>query len=151
MMNDGGWGWGWAIVCMVAVIAIIALVAWAIISSTNGNGSHDDRETSRPDALAVLERRFADGDIDEREYRRRRDLLALPSRRGGTMHTLLEDIDLLLTPAPPDTEGLYDRVAGQYEQFRSLWVKVAGNAVERSILGILLALMTALAIVEVPC
>lgn len=50
------------------------------------------------------------------------------------MHTLLEDIDLLLTPAPPDTEGLYDRVADQYERFRSLWVKVAGNAVERPML-----------------
>lgn len=46
------------------------------------------------------------------------------------MHTLLEDIDRLLTPAPPDTAGLYDRVADQYEQFRSLWITVAGGAVE---------------------
>jgi len=80
MMNYGGWGWGWAIVCMVAVIAIIALVGWAIVASNNKHGSRDDRETSRPDALAVLERRFANGDIDENEYRRRRDLLASASR-----------------------------------------------------------------------
>jgi len=58
------------------------------------------------------------------------------------MHTLLEEIDLLLTPAPPDTEGLYDRVADQYEQFRSLWVKVAGNAVERPMLEELRTILT---------
>lgn len=80
MMNYGGWGWDWAIVCMVAVIAIIASVAWAIVASTNKRGSSGDREASRPDALAVLERRFANGDIDENEYQRRRDLLAQPSR-----------------------------------------------------------------------
>ncbi len=34
------------------------------------------------------------------------------------MHTVLEDIDLLLAPAP-DIEGLYDRVADRYEQFRA--------------------------------
>ncbi len=80
MMNYGGWGWGWAIACMVAVIAIIALVAWAIVASTNTHESRDDRGTPRPDALAVLERRFADGDIDENEYQRRRAVLAPSSR-----------------------------------------------------------------------
>ena len=57
------------------------------------------------------------------------------------MHSLLEDIDLLLTPVPPDTEGLYDRVADQYEQFRSLWVALAGNAVERPMLEELRAIL----------
>ncbi len=46
------------------------------------------------------------------------------------MPTLLEDIDLLLTPAPANPEGLYDPVADQYEQFRSLWNTLAGGAVE---------------------
>jgi len=73
MMNYGGWGWG--IVCMVAVIAIIAVVACAITASTHKRESSGDREASRPDALAVLERRFANGDIDEHEYSRRRELL----------------------------------------------------------------------------
>ncbi len=80
MMNYGSWGWGWAIVCMVAGIAIIALVAWAIVASTNKRESSGNREVSRPDALTVLERRFANGDIDENEYRHRRDLLVRPSR-----------------------------------------------------------------------
>jgi len=51
------------------------------------------------------------------------------------MHGVLENIDLLLTPAPVDTGALYDRVAGQYEQFRALWVALAGGAVERPMLA----------------
>jgi ubiquinone/menaquinone biosynthesis C-methylase UbiE len=50
------------------------------------------------------------------------------------MPGLLEDIDLLLAPSPSDTKGVYDRVANQYEQFRSRWVRLAGNAVERPML-----------------
>lgn len=46
----------------------------------------------------------------------------------------LEDIDLLLAPAPSDTRGVYDRVADRYERFRSLWVLLTGNAVERPML-----------------
>lgn len=35
MMNYGGMNGGWAIFGTIAVIAIIALVAWVIVSSTN--------------------------------------------------------------------------------------------------------------------
>jgi putative membrane protein len=74
MMYYGGWGWGWAMVCMVAFVAIIALVAWAIVSSTTKRSAPDDR-TGSPDAISLLERRFAGGEIDENEYKRRRQLL----------------------------------------------------------------------------
>ncbi len=57
------------------------------------------------------------------------------------MHTVLEDIDLLLTPTPPDIEGLYDRIANRYEQFRALWITLAGNAVERPMLEELQAIL----------
>ena len=57
------------------------------------------------------------------------------------MTTVLDDIDLLLTPAPADTKGLYDRVADQYEQFRALWIRLAGNAVERPMLEDLQAIL----------
>jgi ubiquinone/menaquinone biosynthesis C-methylase UbiE len=50
------------------------------------------------------------------------------------MPGLIDDLDLLLAPAPSDTKGVYDRVADRYEQFRSLWVRLAGNAVERPML-----------------
>ncbi len=42
---------------------------------------------------------------------------------------------------PSDTKGLYDRVADQYEQFRSLWVALADNAVERPMLEELRAIL----------
>jgi putative membrane protein len=76
MMYYGGMNTAWAIVCMVAVIAIVALVAWAIVSATNQRGRIAARETPREDAIATLERRYAGGEIDDDEYRRRRNLLA---------------------------------------------------------------------------
>ena len=75
MMYYGGMSAGWAISCTIAVIAIIALVAWAIVASASKRDSRDDREASRPDALAVLERRYANGEIDEKDDQRRRQLL----------------------------------------------------------------------------
>jgi len=74
-MHYGGMTAGWVIFCTIAVIAIAALVAWAIVASTHRRDTRDDRAALRPDALGVLERRFASGDIDEGEYQRRRNLL----------------------------------------------------------------------------
>jgi len=96
MMYYSGWGSGWAIVCMVTVIAIIALVAWAIVALTNRRDSRDDREASSPDALAVLERRFANGEIDENDYKRRHKLLvanSLPSTDCGDPGAVRRDDD----------------------------------------------------------
>ncbi len=38
MMNYGGMNAGWAIFWMVAVVAIIALVVWAIVRAGNQRG-----------------------------------------------------------------------------------------------------------------
>ncbi len=68
------------------------------------------------------------------------------------MHNVLEDIDLLLTTAPSDTEGLYDRVADRYERFRALWVSLAGDAVERPMLAELeTILMPGLRVLDAGC
>lgn len=75
MMYYGGMGWGWAIVCMVAVAAIIAAVVWAIVYSANQHASRDGGAAPRGDALATLEQRYARGEIDDNEYQRRRNLL----------------------------------------------------------------------------
>ncbi len=75
MMNYGGMNTGWIALCMVAVTVIIALVVWAIMRAGTPSGSREDHEPSRPDALETLERRFANGEIDDREYARRRELL----------------------------------------------------------------------------
>ncbi len=75
MMNSGGMNAGWIILCMVAVAAIIALIVWAIMRAGNHSGSREDHEPSRPNALETLEHRFANGEIDDHEYARRRELL----------------------------------------------------------------------------
>ncbi len=51
------------------------------------------------------------------------------------MAELLDDLDVLLGPAPDDPKAVYDRVAGHYERFRALWIKLAGDAVEQPMLA----------------
>jgi ubiquinone/menaquinone biosynthesis C-methylase UbiE len=51
------------------------------------------------------------------------------------MASLLDELDVLLTPAPDDTRAIYDRVASAYDRFRSLWLKLAGGTVEAMMLG----------------
>jgi putative membrane protein len=67
MMWDGGWVW----MCG-AMLVFWALVAWVILTLVRqGNtGARDGNDTQ-----ALLDKRFARGDLDEDEYRRRRDLI----------------------------------------------------------------------------
>ena len=72
MMWDNDYGWGaWLAMTfgMVAFWALIAVVVLAVVRSMRDN-SGPGRETVR-----LLDTRFAQGDIDEQEYRARRDLL----------------------------------------------------------------------------
>jgi putative membrane protein len=68
--NDYGWGaWLAMTVGMVAFWALIAVVAIAVVRSMRANSGRRD------EAARLLETRFAQGDIDEQEFRARRDLL----------------------------------------------------------------------------
>lgn len=51
------------------------------------------------------------------------------------MPTFLDDLGVLLTPAPDDPRAVYDRVASQYERFRTLWLRLAGGTVEAMMLA----------------
>ncbi len=69
------WGWhsGWAWFWMgLTMIIFWALVAWVIVTLVR-QGDSGGRESS--DAQGLLDERFARGEIDEDEYRRRRDLI----------------------------------------------------------------------------
>ena len=68
--GTGGW-WMW-LTMMVAMIAFWGVVLWALIAVVRGTGR---TEPSGPDPERVLAERFARGEIDEEEYRRRRDVL----------------------------------------------------------------------------
>ena len=73
MMWNWGYGSWWMGLTMVLFWAgVIALVVWAVRSSNQpASRGHDPRRR----AIEVLEERYARGDIDDEEFRRRRALL----------------------------------------------------------------------------
>lgn len=74
-MMDGwdmnGWGWAWMSIWMV--VAVAAVVAIVLVLA-RGSFS-EDRRRRDDNALEVLRRRFASGEIDEEEFERRRTRL----------------------------------------------------------------------------
>ena len=77
---DGGWGSGdWiAMVGMMVVFwgVVVALVVWAV--RTLRSASHTPHAPER-----ILAERFARGEIDDDEYRRRRDALVGAGTHDG--------------------------------------------------------------------
>lgn len=75
--SDGGMGWG--IVMMVAALLLVVLVLVGVILlvrrllRVRAGSDRDDNEAA--DALRVLERRLAEGEIEIDEYRARRSIL----------------------------------------------------------------------------
>ena len=71
--GDTGWG-GWVVMTltMVAFWAVVVLAAVVIWRSTRAGRLEDGNGR---DARDVLDERFARGEIDELEYRERRDAL----------------------------------------------------------------------------
>lgn len=71
-MMWNGWNamgfFGWTMMIVFWVV-IVALVVWAVRSSTTtGSGS-------TPDALSILERRYAGGEIEREEFEERKRTL----------------------------------------------------------------------------
>jgi putative membrane protein len=69
MMWSGGWAWLWMCIGMLAFWALVAWVVVTLVRQSNRGGRGD----SDPEGL--LKDRFARGEIDEDEYRRRRELI----------------------------------------------------------------------------
>jgi len=73
---DDGWGWGGWLVMTLGMVAFWGLVFWAIVTVVRSSATPGDREPAggrTPDQ--ILSERFARGEIDEEEYRRRLDVL----------------------------------------------------------------------------
>lgn len=78
MWNDG-WGWWWLVMPLVA-IAFWASVIWLLASLFRTRPGPDATEVQSSEAPEeILARRFARGEIDDDEYRRRLATL----RSGG--------------------------------------------------------------------
>jgi len=71
--DDWSW-WGWLLMSL-SMVVFWGLVAWVVVSLTRRGR---EPAAGGPDAEEVLRRRFADGELDEDEYRSR-----LQTLRGG--------------------------------------------------------------------
>jgi len=65
-----GWGWGMMAVVFLVAVALIGMVVYFVARDTSARS-----QRSGPDALEILDQRFARGEIDEDEYRKRRAAL----------------------------------------------------------------------------
>ncbi|MCA3748391.1 MAG: SHOCT domain-containing protein [Rubrobacter sp.] len=88
MMDDWGWGPGgmmdggrgffgilWTLVPLLFWGGLIALIVWAVVRITSGQGSSDDHRARAGSAEEILRERFARGEIDAEEYERSLEVL----------------------------------------------------------------------------
>jgi putative membrane protein len=78
--RNGGGHWGMWILMIVAMLVFWGALAWIIVTLLRQRGGHSDPRPvapsgTSPDALRILDERLARGEIEEEEYKRRRDLI----------------------------------------------------------------------------
>jgi putative membrane protein len=82
MHNGYGMGWvGWILMTALFLLLATALAVGIVVllRASRRNGSPSEHEgDGRPPADRMLDERFARGEIDEEEYRRRREVLRTP-------------------------------------------------------------------------
>lgn len=79
MMHDwytgwGGGGMGFGSVFMIVPLVLLIVVVVLLVRWAGGSRGESPRESARS-AREILDERFARGEIDDEEYRRRRKLL----------------------------------------------------------------------------
>ena len=72
-MHDGwmfGMGWFW-----ILVLVLIGVVIWFAVRVATSSGSRSEKTVGGKTPEDILKNRFAKGEIDEKEYRERKDAL----------------------------------------------------------------------------
>lgn len=83
MHEQSGAGW-WFMVLLMLVIAIAVVVAVVVLLRGSALAPRPSAPASRaPDPRAILQERFARGEIDEQDYRARMRALDETGRAGG--------------------------------------------------------------------
>lgn len=84
MMWNYGMGWGGWLLMALTTVGFWALVVFGIVALFRGGrvgqgvGQGQNRGPQEAEAQHILDERFARGDIDAEEYRRRRQVLHTP-------------------------------------------------------------------------
>ena len=82
----GDWGWGWMSLMMAMMLlfwgAVIVGIVWLIRGAAPPPWAHG-RDVNKETPVEILDRRFAEGEISEEDYRARREVLAGGSRTVG--------------------------------------------------------------------
>jgi putative membrane protein len=79
--NDG-WGWWWMMPLLM--VAFWAAVAWLIVGLVRGRPARPEGGIDRPEPPEqVLAHRYARGELDDEEYRRRLDTLRSTRQAGA--------------------------------------------------------------------
>ena len=76
MWRDGNNGGGWLVMGFVMILLLALAVAALIWALRDRAPSHPQPWAGAPTPRQILDERFARGELDEEEYRKRRDLLA---------------------------------------------------------------------------
>jgi putative membrane protein len=81
-----GWDWVWGTLMMIVFWGGLAAVVIVGVRAFGGTGRRASGGAEAPDARAILEGRFARGEISEEEFEDRRRVLGLagePNRPDG--------------------------------------------------------------------
>jgi putative membrane protein len=70
-----GWDGGWWIVMAVGMIVVWGLIVLAVVLVVRELTRRRDSHQGEPDAMSLLDRRLAEGEISPDEYRERRAVL----------------------------------------------------------------------------
>jgi len=74
-MDGGGGHWWWWLIGLTVMVLLVVLVVMVVIRASAPAHPAPPTASPRSSAEEVLAERFARGEIDEDEYRRRRDAL----------------------------------------------------------------------------
>jgi len=73
MMNGMGWGMGWGMgFGGILWLLIIGLVIWAIQAATKNRPAHNSTAQQEENALEILKKRYARGEISDEEFAEKR-------------------------------------------------------------------------------
>jgi putative membrane protein len=81
MYWDHGWGWGAWVAMGLMMLAFWAVIAALVVVALRSPWHHHDEPSPTPQpprgdaAMRILDERFARGEIDEQEYRAKREVL----------------------------------------------------------------------------